>query len=96
MKLEIFGAEWEIEEDDLVDSECDGECDFDTQRIVVNYRLVPHRKNLAVTHELLHALCDYVGIEKDEELVMRLEHAVYELICKFPEKYKNKKNEEGV
>lgn len=92
-KMEIFGTEWEIKFvtrkflEKRGDSETDGLCDYDNQTIYVNKDLHPHRKRLVATHELLHVLFDHVGINysesREEQLVLQLEHGVYELIKKF-------------
>lgn len=75
----------EIQPDDLPDD--DGVVEFDTQTIKINAALHPHRKRVALVHELLHILYDFVGVEKDEKLVRQLEHGIYELVHRFPEAY---------
>lgn len=86
VKIDLCGTQWTIVEDEYIDD--DGECDFNTQTIRINPTRHPHRRNLALTHELLHVIFDYVGLQDDEQLVGSLEHHIYNLIKLFPEAYK--------
>lgn len=86
--MNICNTDWTIFEQTFMDDECDGECDFDSQTIKLKKALCHHRKGLALTHELLHVIFDFIGVSDDEELVSRLEHHIYDLIKKFPEEYK--------
>ena len=88
MKINICNAEWEVLLKDLTDKESDGLTEFNSQTIYIEKSLHPHRKAVTLTHELLHVICDYVGITEDEDLILRLEHHVYDLIKKFPEEFK--------
>ena len=67
----------------------DGITDFDKQTIYLSRYLHPHRKGVVFTHEALHVMYDRAGYKpKDEEKSIRaIEHSVYDLILKFPEKY---------
>lgn len=89
-EVEFCGTTWTIVEvyDHPKLDEDDGLCNFNSQTIYINAELHTHRKRLAVVHELLHVLCDSVGIDEDEELIRQMEHRVFELIKIFPEAYK--------
>lgn len=103
MRLRIFGTVWTIEEvvqkemnerfgSGEDDKELDGFCDYDNQKIYIAKELHPHRKSVALTHELLHALYDYSGLFLDSAIeegqIRATEHPLFELIKVFPEKYK--------
>ena len=92
--VELCGTEWFISETYPVDEEkSDGITEFDDQTILINSELHSHRKALAVVHEMLHVVCESVGLDEDEELIRKLEHGVYNMINVFPEEYK-KQNED--
>lgn len=92
--IPIFNTNWTVIE--LSDKEMEiayqenlnGYCCFDDEVISINSDRTLHRKGLALTHELLHALFETVGVDKDEALIRKIEHGVYELINKFPKEYK--------
>ena len=92
--IPIFNSNWTVvelndEEMKIVHGEdLDGECDFNNEIISINSDRTLHGKGLALTHELLHVMFDTVGVEKDEALIRKIEHGVYELINKFPKEYK--------
>ena len=93
--MRVFGTSWTVREvssqvmKELSDDDNDGYCDFDNETILINGDLSYHRKCLALTHELLHALFDFIGYDKDDEkLVLALEHGVYDLINSYPKEYK--------
>ena len=89
--VKLCGTEWFIIERTPVDDEdSDGETKFNNQTILINSELHSHRKALALTHEMLHVVCDSVGLEEDEELIRKLEHGVYQMINNFPDEYKHK------
>jgi len=85
MVLNLCGTDWDVKEGFI---EEDGRVDFNSQTIIINQDLHPHRKRLALTHELLHVIFDSNGIDDCEGLVAMLEHRVLELINVFPEEYK--------
>lgn len=88
-EIELCGTKWFIKEDYPVDEEIsDGITNFDKQEVVVNSELHSHRKSLAVVHELLHVVCDSVGLDEDEEIIRRLEHGVLQIVKGLPEEYK--------
>jgi len=102
-QVELCGTEWfvtEVSGERLVNIQeskgetCelpdDGRCEFDNQTIMIRDDLHSHRKALALTHEMLHVVCDSVGIEDDEELILKLEHGVYQMINAFPDEYKKR------
>ena len=89
-EVTFCGTQWFLVEQqpELMDDEDDGKCDFNKQTIYINGDLHSHRKSLALVHEMLHVICDSVGLEDDEEIVRQLEHGVLELINVFPERFK--------
>lgn len=90
-ELNFCGTTWWLKETTPVDDDgSDGETDFNHQVISINSELHSHRKALAVVHEMLHVVCDSVGIQDDEEMIRGLEHGVLSIINAFPEEYKNK------
>jgi len=95
MKIPLFGTTWDIKYvtnkkmqelygEDGTENDYDGMCDKDNQILYINRNLHPHRKNLAIVHESMHALCDHVGIpvgdEEEEKIIRHFEHGVLELI----------------
>ena len=73
---------------DDADNADDGRTDFDIQTIYINKNLHSHRKAVTLVHEMLHVVCDSVGLDEDEKIIRQLEHGVYNLLNVFPEEYK--------
>jgi Zn-dependent peptidase ImmA (M78 family) len=99
MKLKIFGTTWEIKElgqkaldkKFAKDESLEGYCDTQQQIIYVCKDAHPHRKSVALVHELLHAMFDFTGTnmgeDHEEALIRQQEHHIWELVKNFPRKY---------
>lgn len=89
--INLCGTEWFIQEVPKDHKELDGDdgvCNFNRQIIYINDELHSHRKSLALVHEMLHVVCDSIGLEEDEDTIRKLEHGVYELLNVYPDEYK--------
>ena len=90
-EVEICNAKWFIKEEyPEIDNEepDDGDTNFNKQVITINADLHTHRKSLAVVHELMHVVCDYIGLDEDEELIRKLEAGVLEIVQNIPDEYR--------
>ena len=67
-----------LDEDDL------GECSVDTLTISVRDGLSPEKERLVLTHELVHAIEDVLGLKLREKQVEGLETGLYALIRDNP------------
>ena len=96
IKLRIGETQWTIKEtprkelEELVGEAVEGMTDFDKQTIYLDADMHPHRKGVVLVHEALHVIYDRSGYncKKEEDNVRALEHGVYNLINKFPQKYR--------
>lgn len=67
-----------LEDDDL------GECSVDSLTISVRDGLSPEKERLILTHELVHAIEDVLGLKLKEKQVEGLETGIYALIRDNP------------
>ena len=67
-----------LEDDDL------GECSVDNLTISVRDGLSPEKERLILTHELVHAIEDVLGLRLKEKQVEGLETGIYALIRDNP------------
>ena len=95
-KLNLAGTVWSVKEvapetlEEIMEYECEAGICLTEQTIYLNRDLHPHRKAVALVHEALHLIYDRSGyqVPQEEKNIMALDHGVYELINKFPKKYR--------
>ena len=94
--LRIGDAKWKVKElprsklEEIAGAMIEGMTDFDEQTIYLDADMHSHRKGVVLVHEAMHVMYDRSGYNhKDEEKnILAVEHGVYNLINKFPQKYK--------
>ena len=60
-----------------------GQCDSNKLIISIDQNLLPEVKRTTLLHEVLHACCNYVGIEgemNEEEYVTRISNILYQTL----------------
>lgn len=94
LELRLRGQNWSIEFPKKIIDEnghiLDGRCDYDKNKIQVSRYVTTQRKGLILTHEALHVAMEGLtqSSKREEDIIRFIEGTVYELICSFPERYK--------
>ena len=96
--INIGDAKWKVKElprsklEEIAGMPIEGMTNWDDQTIYLDSKMHPHRKGVVLVHEALHVMYDRSGYndKKEEENIRAIEHGVYNLINKFPIKYKGK------
>ena len=85
--INILGIEYRIEECDLSgvgDDVLMGDVDYISQIIRLEEKLTPQKKNQVLLHEILHCICEELGLEigDNEQIIQGLACA---LVMIFPQ-----------
>lgn len=84
-KIKILGIEYELEEVEQVDKNqrLFGEINFVNQTIRIERGLSADRKKQVLLHEILHGICEQLGIEdinNNENLIQSLSSSLYQVL----------------
>ena len=83
LEMRLDGTNWSIlflkQKDMPVDNDgdaFDGMTLYSTQQIYINNGLHPHRKAIALTHEMLHVLLESYNFRNEEKIFLGLERPI--------------------
>lgn len=84
-KVKILGIEYELKEVEQVNKNqrLFGEIDFVNQTIKIEKGLSDDRKKQVLLHEILHGICEQLGIEEinnNENLIQSISSSLYQVL----------------